>query len=47
MATEDTKEDFVNVGVPASLIKVTGIPISDKFEADIDQQAWLKISFRP
>ena len=29
------KEDFVNVGVPASLIKVTGIPISDKFEADI------------
>lgn len=42
VATKDTKEDFVNVGVPASLIKVTGIPISDKFEADIDQQAWLK-----
>lgn len=41
VATEDTKKDFMNVGIPASDIKVTGIPISDKFEADIDKEAWL------
>ncbi|MCJ1656743.1 diglucosyl diacylglycerol synthase [Staphylococcus sp. NRL 16/872] len=41
VATEDTKKDFMNVGVPASDIKVTGIPISEKFEADIDKEAWL------
>ncbi|PNZ31320.1 diacylglycerol glucosyltransferase [Staphylococcus petrasii] len=41
VATEDTKKDFMNVGIPASDIKVTGIPISDKFEEDIDKEAWL------
>ena len=42
VATDDTKRDFVNAGIPASDIKVTGIPISDKFESDIDKVAWLK-----
>lgn len=41
VATETTKEDFMEVGVPASNIKVTGIPISSKFEEYIDQRAWL------
>ncbi|EEQ80319.1 diglucosyl diacylglycerol synthase [Staphylococcus warneri] len=41
VATKDTKNDFIEVGVPASQIKVTGIPISDKFEEHIDQRAWL------
>ncbi|MEJ7296262.1 MGDG synthase family glycosyltransferase, partial [Staphylococcus epidermidis] len=36
VATEDTKKDFIEAGVPASQIKVTGIPISDKFEEHID-----------
>ncbi|MDU3139557.1 MAG: diglucosyl diacylglycerol synthase [Staphylococcus lugdunensis] len=42
VATEDTKADFMSVGIPASHIKVTGIPISDKFEAPIDKDAWLR-----
>ena len=41
VATEDTKDDFVEAGVPASHIKVTGIPIADKFEDSIDKEAWL------
>ena len=32
----------MSVGIPASHIKVTGIPISDKFEAPIDKDAWLR-----
>ena len=46
VATEDTKDDFVEAGVPASHIKVTGIPIADKFEDSIDKEAWLSRSFR-
>ncbi|UDI78693.1 diglucosyl diacylglycerol synthase [Staphylococcus taiwanensis] len=42
VATEQTKADFIEAGIPASDIKVTGIPISDKFEADIDKASWLK-----
>ncbi|WP_306432212.1 MGDG synthase family glycosyltransferase, partial [Staphylococcus haemolyticus] len=42
VATEDTKRDFINAGIPASDIKVTGIPISDKFESDIDKVVWLQ-----
>lgn len=41
VATEDTKDDFVEAGVPASHIKVKGIPIADKFEDSIDKEAWL------
>lgn len=41
VATEETKQDFINVGVPANHIKVTGIPISHKFEDDIDKTQWL------
>ncbi|MCG1654769.1 diglucosyl diacylglycerol synthase [Staphylococcus epidermidis] len=41
VATKDTKDDFIEVGVPASYIKVTGIPIADKFEESIDKEEWL------
>ena len=41
VATKDTKQDFVEAGVPASHIKVTGIPIADKFEEPINKEAWL------
>ena len=37
----------MSVGIPASHIKVTGIPISDKFEAPIDKDAWLRKHTRP
>ncbi|BBK28622.1 MULTISPECIES: diglucosyl diacylglycerol synthase [Staphylococcus] len=41
LATEDLKEEFASIGVPKNNIKVTGIPISDKFEAAIDKSEWL------
>ncbi|MBF9280023.1 diglucosyl diacylglycerol synthase, partial [Staphylococcus epidermidis] len=41
VATKDTKDDFIEAGVPASYIKVTGIPIADKFEESIDKEEWL------
>ena len=41
LATEDLKEEFAAIGVPKSNIKVTGIPISDKFETDINKNDWL------
>lgn len=41
VATKDTKQDFVEAGIPASHIKVTGIPIADKFEEPINKEAWL------
>ena len=41
IATKDTKDDFIEAGVPASYIKVTGIPIADKFEESIDKEEWL------
>ncbi|MBL7572872.1 diglucosyl diacylglycerol synthase [Staphylococcus saccharolyticus] len=41
VATEDTKRDVVEAGVSASHIKVTGIPIADKFEEPINKEAWL------
>ena len=41
VATEDTKRDFVEAGVSASHIKVTGIPIADKFEEPINKEVWL------
>ena len=41
VATKDTKNDFIEASVPASYIKVTGIPIADKFEESIDKEEWL------
>ncbi|MCG1190869.1 diglucosyl diacylglycerol synthase [Staphylococcus epidermidis] len=41
VATKDTKNDFIEAGVPALYIKVTGIPIADKFEESIDKEEWL------
>ncbi|MCU5746007.1 diglucosyl diacylglycerol synthase [Staphylococcus sp. SQ8-PEA] len=41
LATEETKEEFKSIGIPEENIKVTGIPIADKFEEDIDKSAWL------
>lgn len=41
VATKDTKDDFIEADVPASYIKVTGIPIADKFEESIDKEEWL------
>ena len=32
----------MDIGVPREQIKVTGIPISDKFEQDIDKATWLR-----
>ena len=42
VATEETKQDFIEVGVPADNVKVTGIPVAHKFEEHIDRQQWLK-----
>src|SRR5699024_3036956 len=41
LATEDLKEEFASIGIPKSHLKVTGIPIADKFEEDIDKDTWL------
>lgn len=41
LATEDLKDEFASIGIPKSQIKVTGIPIADKFEEDIDKTSWL------
>ena len=41
LATNDLRDEFVAAGVPREKLKVTGIPISDKFEEDIDRTAWL------
>ncbi|EKU48112.1 diglucosyl diacylglycerol synthase [Staphylococcus massiliensis] len=42
VATKELKEEFHQVGIPQDNIKVTGIPISEKFEQDIDTRQWLK-----
>lgn len=42
LATEDLKEEFASIGIPKSHLKVTGIPIADKFEDDIDKTSWLR-----
>ncbi|MFQ3853582.1 diacylglycerol glucosyltransferase [Staphylococcus equorum] len=42
LATEDLKEEFASIGIPKSHLKVTGIPIADKFEEDIDKTSWLR-----
>lgn len=42
LATEDLKDEFASIGIPKSQIKVTGIPIADKFEEDIDKTSWLR-----
>ncbi|MCG7339376.1 diglucosyl diacylglycerol synthase [Staphylococcus sp. ACRSN] len=41
VATNELKDEFMDIGVPKELIKVTGIPISDKFEQNIDKKSWL------
>ncbi|MCO4330894.1 diglucosyl diacylglycerol synthase [Staphylococcus hyicus] len=41
LATDDLKAEFENIGVPTDTIKVTGIPISEKFESMIDTTDWL------
>ncbi|MDK9857845.1 diglucosyl diacylglycerol synthase [Staphylococcus equorum] len=41
-ATEDLKDEFASIGIPKSQIKVTGIPIADKFEEEIDKTSWLR-----
>ncbi|MFH4935804.1 diglucosyl diacylglycerol synthase [Staphylococcus cohnii] len=42
LATEELKDEFAEIGIPRHQLKVTGIPISDKFEQDIDQSSWLR-----
>jgi len=42
LATEDLKDEFASIGIPKSQIKVTGIPIADKFEEEIDKTSWLR-----
>ncbi|MDQ7193091.1 diglucosyl diacylglycerol synthase [Staphylococcus felis] len=42
LATEDLKESFKSIGIPEEKLKVTGIPISEKFEMDIDRESWLR-----
>ncbi|NHA35493.1 diglucosyl diacylglycerol synthase [Staphylococcus schleiferi] len=41
LATEDLKDEFASVGIPKETLKVTGIPISARFEDRIDREAWL------
>ncbi|MBT2829988.1 diglucosyl diacylglycerol synthase [Staphylococcus coagulans] len=41
LATEDLKDEFASVGIPREALKVTGIPISARFEDRIDREAWL------
>lgn len=41
MATKETKQDFIDVGIDPSTVKVTGIPIDNKFETPINQKQWL------
>ncbi|AMY05298.1 diglucosyl diacylglycerol synthase [Staphylococcus condimenti] len=41
VATPDLKQEFVNVGVPEDIIKITGIPISEQFDEEIDTKAWM------
>ncbi|ATH60568.1 MULTISPECIES: diglucosyl diacylglycerol synthase [Staphylococcus] len=42
LATEELKDEFAAIGIPRNQLKVTGIPISDKFEKDIDTTSWLR-----
>ncbi|MBI5975257.1 diglucosyl diacylglycerol synthase [Staphylococcus canis] len=42
LATEDLKNEFMSIGIPESHLKVTGIPISEKFEMNIDRAEWLR-----
>lgn len=42
LATEELKDEFASIGIPKSQIKVTGIPIADKFEEEIDKTSWLR-----
>ncbi|WP_261701514.1 diglucosyl diacylglycerol synthase [Staphylococcus equorum] len=42
LATEDLNDEFASIGIPKSQIKVTGIPIADKFEEEIDKTSWLR-----
>ncbi len=32
VATKETKQDFIDVGIDPSTVKVTGIPIDNKFK---------------
>ncbi|AKS69660.1 diacylglycerol glucosyltransferase [Staphylococcus schleiferi] len=41
LATEDLKDEFASVGIPRETLKVTGIPISARFEDRIDREVWL------
>lgn len=41
LATKDLKNEFASIGIPKHKIKVTGIPIADKFEESIDKEHWL------
>ncbi len=41
LATEDLKDEFASVGIPRETLKVTGIPISARFEDHIDREVWL------
>lgn len=41
LATEDLKDEFASVGISKETLKVTGIPISARFEDRIDREAWL------
>lgn len=41
VATKETKQDFIDVGIDPSTVKVTGIPIDNKFETPINQKQWL------
>ncbi|WP_251519437.1 MULTISPECIES: diglucosyl diacylglycerol synthase [Staphylococcus] len=42
VATKDLKQEFKDIGIPSESIKVTGIPIADKFEEEIDKTSWLQ-----
>ena len=41
LASEDLKDELKALNIPEQTLKVTGIPIADKFEQSIDRDAWL------
>ncbi|UOB21181.1 diglucosyl diacylglycerol synthase [Macrococcus armenti] len=41
VATEHTKSQLVQYGVDPSIIDVTGIPIHERFNEEVDRNAWL------
>ncbi|QLK85661.1 diglucosyl diacylglycerol synthase [Staphylococcus sp. 17KM0847] len=42
VATDDLKSELENISIPSHRIKVTGIPISEQFETQVNRTQWLE-----